>query len=125
MTRIFDIVVAGTSDDPELWDINARGYCTHVMVRTSERKCFRLDFYEPCRLAQDIDVQVTQMKDFLAEPEVVVIPDVNREEIVRAVTCLAKTDYFEKRVPTEWFEPSASDLVWGIDEFLSDDVQLT
>ena len=99
MTEIKELILPGEGNDPELWDANARGYCSHVMVRFNNGQTFRLDFHEPIRLHQEIGGDVVQQKEVWAQPELIILPEITLGGIVQAVLFLESKNYFAKRVP--------------------------
>lgn len=82
----------GYDTDSEIW--KAKGY-TVVEVEVSGPLIARysLMVYDPVRLAQDIESELTQVGPIFAEPNVVVVPTVGRDEIEQAVEVLARRGF--------------------------------
>lgn len=78
--------------DEEIWQ--AKGY-TIVELEVAEPVAARysLTFYDPVRLAQDIESELSEVGPVFAEPNVVVVRAVGRAEIVQAVEVLARRGF--------------------------------
>lgn len=78
--------------DHEIW--RAKGYVI-VVIEVAQRVTTRysLTFYDPVRLAQDIESELGETSPLFFEPNLVVVSDVERSEIERAVEALARRDF--------------------------------
>jgi hypothetical protein len=71
------------------WEIESKGWFVGLEI-VIDGKTLRPTFYDPVRLSQDIAGE-TSGAGFFFEPFLIVIRQVNRETIERAVADLAKT----------------------------------
>jgi hypothetical protein len=77
-------------------EIKMKGYCNGVVVVLPDHSKFKVAFYDPVRLAQDL-----KDEGYIAEPGLIVIQDVTNENIERAVYELWLGGYFEELKPIE------------------------
>jgi len=75
--------------DEYAWEAEAKGYLTGVTVTVKELTISLL-FYDPVRLAQDIEEMIS-LNQVFAEKNVVVVSNVNRITIETAVASLFGT----------------------------------
>jgi hypothetical protein len=78
----------------------SRGYLSDVVVQSSNGSCYRLFFYDPVRMRQDLDAAVAAGKPYLAEPNLIVLSEVTTENIERAVQGLWRDGFFEHLKPS-------------------------
>lgn len=65
------------------WEVESKGYFTDAAVRIGQRDV-PVIFYEPTRLAQDIDEDLTSGRNFFVA-RLFVVPRVTRESMLSAV----------------------------------------
>ena len=78
------------------YEAPARGYLSHVVVQVEDGSRYQLFFYDPVRLEQDL---TSEGQGYLAEPNMIVLPEVNTENIRNAVQALWRTGYFQQIRP--------------------------
>lgn len=78
--------------DEEIW--KAKGYTVvEVEVSAPVAARYSLTVYDPVRLAQDIETELEEVGPVFAEPNVMVVAAVGRDEIERAVEVLARRGF--------------------------------
>jgi len=73
----------------------SKGFLPDVKVRKLDGSLCRLYIVDPTRLGQDLEAYVEQGRPYLAEPGLVVVPEVTRAAITTAVEGLAKDGFFD------------------------------
>jgi hypothetical protein len=86
-----------------------KGYLADVVVRFDDAGRYRLSFIDPIRLGQDLADEVEAGHPYLADPGLVVLPEVTRESICKAVEGLWREGYFAFLRPVDC---RASDTPW-------------
>ena len=89
-------------DERDQFEARARGYLSHVQVRFNDGSAYDVHFYDCVRLQQDLEEEVAQGKCFIAEPGMIVIPEITLANIERAVIKLNEERFFEALRPTNW-----------------------
>jgi hypothetical protein len=85
-----------------------RGYLSHVRVEFDDGRTFPVFFVDPVRLAQEVS-ENAKRESFFAEVGLIVIPEVTRALMERAVIDLSRRGYFD------YFRPlTASDSPWDV-----------
>jgi hypothetical protein len=84
----FAFVLPADFDDYE-WEVEAKGWFSEARV-TASGKHYRLNFYDPVRLAQEIESEL-QRGDVFFEPNLVVVPAVTKSNMERAVELLVQS----------------------------------
>ena len=77
----------------------AKGWLGDVVVEFEDGPRYRLFFYDPVRLQQDLEAEAEGGRPLLAEPGLIVLPEVNTEAIRAAVERLAGEGFFEELKP--------------------------
>jgi hypothetical protein len=83
-------------DARQEFETPARGYLSHVQVQLENGNRYQLFFYDPVRLQQDLEEQVKSGRICLAEPNMIVLPEVTTENIKRALQELWERGCFEE-----------------------------
>jgi hypothetical protein len=94
-TKNYQVVFPDWYDERGEWEAREKGWLQGVEVRFGTGDSQSLFFYDPVRLAQDLDAESKQGKPFVAVPGLIVIPEVTREAITRAVNGLVESGYFQ------------------------------
>lgn len=81
----FQVVFPEWYDQRGEWEAKEKGWLDGVQVRLADGKTQPLFFYDPVRLAQDLEAETKQGRPCVAQPGMVVIPEVTREAILSAV----------------------------------------
>jgi hypothetical protein len=77
------------------FEAEARGYWGHCTVELADGSMHPVAFYDAIRLGQDLDEECRQGRPFLAEKGLIVLQEVTKENMERAVTALAKEGFFK------------------------------
>jgi len=83
------------------YEMPVKGFRTDVLAEFSDGSRYRLAFYDPTRLAQDLECEVLEGKVHLTEPGLIILREVTRENMERAVIELHGDGYFETLRPID------------------------
>lgn len=72
-------------------ELPSKGLFEHLIIRVGDAS-YRPRFYDPSRLAQECGDELTRASHF-AEPNLVVVPRVSRDRMLKAVEDLAARDF--------------------------------
>jgi len=89
----YEILYEGGLSERDEFEMECKGYRSHVMVKIRDR-LYPVCFYDPVRLAQDMEYE-----DVIGEPGLIVIKNVTKEEIEKAVVKLIEEGFFSHIVP--------------------------
>ena len=95
MQDALDLVFEFEFDEKTAFEAEARGYWGHSKVRLEDGSLCPVVFYDPVRLAQDLEEESLQGRPFLAEKGLIVVKDVTLANMRRAVEELNKEGFFE------------------------------
>jgi hypothetical protein len=76
-----------------------RGYLSHVLVEVDGQRLYPVVFYDPVRLQQDLEVSARHGRAFVADPGMIVLPDITLEAMQAAVQSLCQDGFFEYLIP--------------------------
>lgn len=93
------VVFENGFDAREAAEARDRGYRSHVWVEFASGERFPVIFYDPTRLQQDLDDEIKQGSPFIAEPGLIVLPEVTRENMEKAVFALVDEGFFDALRP--------------------------
>jgi hypothetical protein len=79
----------------------AKGWLDYVRVDLPDGSRYQVFFYDPVRLQQDLAEQQKLGQPYLAEPGLIVVPEVTPEAIRKAVDGLWRQGYFCHLKPVE------------------------
>jgi hypothetical protein len=82
-------------DDRLAFDVAQKGWCGIVTVELPEGGRVEVFFYSPTRLAQDLEADAKAGHPYVAEPGLIVVPEVSLPYMEGAVEQLYKQGYFE------------------------------
>ena len=88
------VIFHPSHDDRSKEEMTDRGYVSHVYVVTEGDRYFPVFFYDPVRLGQDLDEEIKLGHPFIAELGMIVVPEVTREAMTKAVEALYADGYF-------------------------------
>jgi len=74
----------------------AKGWLADVVVELENGKRHRLFFYDPVRLKQDLEEEIKLGKAAIVERGLIVVPEVSRETIEKAIRQAVAEGYFEQ-----------------------------
>lgn len=82
-------------DDQTEFEVEQKGWFEAVAVRLPSGAEISLAFFDPVRLAQELDAEVASGRSCVAEPALIVIPQVTRANMARSVIELYESGYFD------------------------------
>ena len=88
----YQIVFPDWYDQRGEWEAREKGWLKGVEIRFANGNARPLFFYDLTRLAQDLDAEIKQGRPYIAQPGMVVIPEVTREAILVAVDRIVDDD---------------------------------
>lgn len=86
-------------DEHAEWDYEAKGFLPEVVVELPDGTTYQLYFYDPVRLAQDLQGVPSYQPVMVAEPAMVVIPEITKPAILRAISELIQVRFFDHLKP--------------------------
>ncbi|MET0638336.1 MAG: hypothetical protein ABWZ25_20055 [Chitinophagaceae bacterium] len=75
-------------------EVKMKGYCNDILVILPDFTKFKVCFYDPIRLSQDLEDE-----GYIAEPGLIVIKDVTRSNMERTVYELWLDGFFDSLMP--------------------------
>ena len=75
-------------------EVKKKGYCNDVIVTLSDHSKYKVCFYDPIRLAQDLEEE-----NYIAEPGLIIIEEVSVKNIENAIHELWLGGYSEQVKP--------------------------
>jgi hypothetical protein len=82
-------------DEAAAYDAEARGYLAYSSVELSNGARYPVVFYDPVRLQQDLEVEVSDGRAFIAEPGMIVVPEVTLDRMQAAIDRLFQDGFFD------------------------------
>jgi hypothetical protein len=98
-TTTFTIHYPGDFDDRDEYEMPLKGYFSGIVVELSDGNQYPLFFFDPVRLRQDLESASKSGRAYVAEPNMVVIPEVTPAAIEQAVAGLVRDQYFDHLKP--------------------------
>ncbi len=98
-TGPYTVVFPEWYDERAEFEHAAKGFLPEVEVRFTDGSRHSLYFYDPVRLGQDLEEIARTGKPYLAEPGLVVVPEVSREYVHKAVAGLWQEGFFTHLKP--------------------------
>jgi len=86
-------------------EVCAKGWFAGVKVELPDGTQYPVFFYDPVRLGQDLTADAKQGRPVVAEPGLVVVPEVTRAAILEAIERLVKHGYFQHLQPLASTQP--------------------
>ncbi len=83
-------------DERTAFEIEEKGWCGIALVELPGGVRVKLFFYDPVRLAQDLENGLARGAVCIAEPGMIVVPKVTRKYMEKAVNQLFENGYFNK-----------------------------
>lgn len=81
-------------------EMTPKGYLVGGVVELPDGRRFAVTFYDPVRAAQDVEASGEYGVPVLAEPGLILIPEVTRDFISRAIPELVRQGFFDHLKPT-------------------------
>lgn len=93
------------SDDSELGEYEAinKGYRLDVYIKINDN-LFNVRVYTMIRLQQDFESEIESYGYYAVEPNLILVKDSSREEIISTVANVYEQKYFEEIKPLENFD---------------------
>lgn len=88
-------------DDRDEVETPLKGYRSDGVVIAPDGEQYAVTFYDPVRLGQDLEAEVELGATHLAEPGLVVVPEVTRESMEAVVAQLWESGYFARHRPLD------------------------
>jgi hypothetical protein len=85
-----------------------RGYLSGVRVEFDDGRSYRVFFYDPVRLKQDLEAEASIGRPCLAEAGMIILPEVTTEAIRAAVSRLVREGFFEHLKAGQTESPKAT-----------------
>lgn len=106
------LVFVGGFSEREAFEANCRGCLSHVLVEVEDR-FFPVFFYDPIRLRQDLETMTANGSPFLAEPGMIVVPEITLEAMQTAAERIYGEGFFEHLRPVSKQDLAESDpFIW-------------
>lgn len=86
-------------DDRAEFEMTPRGYLSGGQIELPDGRRYPVTFYDPVRLAQDVESGVESGVPMLAEPGLVVIPKITREALRQTIPELVRERFFDHLNP--------------------------
>ncbi len=86
-------------DDKDDEETLMKGYRSDGIVLSAQGEMYPVYFIDPIRLQQDLEAEEELGSAFLAEPGLIVLPEVTREAMENVVRQLWNQGYFESLKP--------------------------
>ena len=86
-------------DERGEWEAESKGWLQGVQVELADGGRYPLFLYDPVRIAQDAEADAGHGRAVLAEPGLVVVPEVTRPAILAAVEELVRQRFFDHLRP--------------------------
>jgi len=84
----FALILPGDFDDYE-WEVKAKGFYSEARLSVSGKR-YRLTFYDPARLSQELEAALKRAELFF-ESNLVIVNSVTRSDMERAAEGLIKS----------------------------------
>ena len=97
--RFRQLVIVGDEVERRLDEARDRGYLSHVLVEMEDGELFAVMFYDPVRLAQDLEEYARLGTPYLAEAGLIVVPEITREAMEHAARAVCDEGFFEHLRP--------------------------
>jgi hypothetical protein len=93
-TEPYEIVFPDWYDERGEWEAKEKGWLQGVEVRFSNGDVHPVFFYDPVRLAQDLETDTKHGRPFVAQPGMIVVPEITREAILEVIGGLVDDGFF-------------------------------
>lgn len=98
-TDRFSVIFPEYYDERCEWETPSRGYLNDVAVQMEDGSRYQLSFIDPVRLQQDLEADKRGEDAYFAEPNLIVLPHVTTDAIVKAVKGLVEEKFFARLKP--------------------------
>jgi hypothetical protein len=83
-------------DERAEWEIENKGWFEQAIVHLPDGKKLQVSFWDPIRLAQDLEADLKSGRACLAAPGMIVIPKITVRNMEAAVKDLYENGYFDR-----------------------------
>ena len=83
-------------DEQTAYEVELKGWFEAVAVQLPNGLEIPLSFLDPTRLAQDLEAEVAGGRSCVAEPALIVVPKITRENMIAAVDQLYREGFFDR-----------------------------
>jgi len=90
----FEVVFPEWYDQRGEWEAESKGWLQGVELHCSDGTIHSLFFYDPVRIAQDLECEAKLGRAYIAERGLIVIPEVTRSSVLNAISRLVNTGFF-------------------------------
>jgi hypothetical protein len=85
-------------DEQAAYEVELKGWFEAVSVKLPNGLEIPLSFRDPVRLAQDLEAEIAAGRICVAEPALIVVPKITRENMAAAVDQLYREGFFDRLV---------------------------
>src|SRR5262249_41097236 len=85
--------------DQDAFEAHGRGYLSHVLAQLDEGRLYPLFFYDAVRLQQDLEESAKHGRPFVADPGMIVVPEITLDAMNQAVEQLSREGFFDHLTP--------------------------
>jgi hypothetical protein len=93
-TENFQVIFPEWYDMRGEWEAKAKGWLQGIEVRFANGDAYPLFFYDPVRLAQDLEADTKHGRPFIAHAGMIVVPEITREVILDVIEKLVDEAFF-------------------------------
>lgn len=90
------LVFAYDFDERAAFEAEGRGYLSYAHVALPDGSRCPVVFYDPVRLHQDLEEEAARGTPFVAEPGMIVVPNVTLGNMEKAVSKLYEAGFFSR-----------------------------
>ncbi len=83
-------------DERAEWEVASKGWLQGAVVAFSDGARYSVFFYDSVRLGQDL---VAEGRGYIAEPGLIVVPELTRAAMTEAVAALVADGFFRTQMP--------------------------
>lgn len=99
VSTAFRLVFAREFSEHDALEARDRGYLSHVLVEIDGQHLYPVVFYDPVRLQQDLETSAKHGRAFVADPGMIVLPEITLESMHDAVRQLCQEGLFDFMAP--------------------------
>lgn len=86
-------------DERTAFEVNQKGWYSGLTVELEAGRQYEVFFYDPVRLSQDLEMTVQQGKPCIAEPGMIVVPEITEVSMREAIAMLFRDGWFNQLWP--------------------------
>ena len=85
-------------DERAAHDAESRGFIGYAAVDLGDGRKYPVVFYDPVRLQQDLEVETGEGRAYIAEPGMIVVPEITLARMQDAIVHLYQIGFFDSLV---------------------------